>query len=154
MKLNTRDVGIRRVKELKDPDANEWNLNLLKNIFTNDSILAIIKIRWPSISEEDKLLWKGKNSGAFLVKSSYSINFLDEKEDDRTWAKLWEMKIHKRLKMFIWRIKAGVLPTKDRMAARFVGMDIRCMLCDASVESCFHIFKECAFVQALAFASK
>lgn len=89
MLSNDRNTSIRRVWELKDPVSEDWNLNLLKSIFTNDSASAILKIRWPSNNGEgDKLLWKDKNSGAFSVKSSYDLNFFEDREYDDMWAKL------------------------------------------------------------------
>lgn len=70
------------------------------------------------------------------------------------WSKLWKLNFHDQLKMFLLRIKAGVVLTKVSIVATIDGGNTSCVICYAPVESCFHLFKECPFVRALAFASK
>lgn len=81
-------------------------------IFSNESTTAILKIKWPSIYEEDQLMWKGKNSGAFLVKSSYFLNFVEEgeriqsgmrKDTSQSWSpSLFPVNLHLLLKWWPW----------------------------------------------------
>lgn len=59
------------------------------------------------------------------------------------WKQLWSLKIHARLRVFLWRVLAGVIPPRD----------IACPICNAEVETLFHLFKECQGVKAIAFAS-
>lgn len=63
------------------------------------------------------------------------------------------MKIHARLKIFLWRVFAGVIPTKEVMVRRSGSGDLQCLICGAEVETLFHIFKECQGVKAIDFAS-
>lgn len=140
--------GIRRVWELKDQEIGEWNLILLKNCFTEDSVKAILNLAWPKVSCENRILCKGNMGEAFSVSSSYSLNFVGERGLDNKWKKLWW------LKMFIWRLMVGMVPTRIVIAERIDGVETSCVLYNDHEETYIHLFKQCPFIRALAFASK
>lgn len=50
------------------------------------------------------------NLAFFSVKDGY-LELVNTYNNDREWACLWKLKIHERLKVFLWRMKAEVLPT-------------------------------------------
>lgn len=70
------------------------------------------------------------------------------------WKSLWDLKIHDRLKLFLWRILANVIPSRSFLASRIGLPDSSCPVCDAELEDLFHIFKKCQPVKILAFASQ
>lgn len=61
--------------------------------------------------------------------------------------------MHKRLKIFLWRSMAGVLPSREIMDARIGIRECLCYICGVEVENYIHLFKECHGVRALTFAS-
>ncbi len=44
------------------------------------------------------------------------------------WKNIWKLKAHERSKIFIWKISAIWLPTKDRVSQRLGGLDTSCNL--------------------------
>lgn len=104
----------------------------------------------------DKLIWKGNEEGKFSVRSCYRTLFEGDQSIGRifSWEKLWKLKIHERLKLFLWRVKSNVIPTREVIANRLGLQDRSCSLCEVEVESALHISKECHCIRSLAFASK
>lgn len=75
---------------------------------------CILSTRWPNFVSNDKLLWRGFKAGVFLVESCFEINtFGSERAALVLWEKVWKLNIHARLKMFLWRVFAGVWPSRD-----------------------------------------
>lgn len=116
----------------------------------------MVDIIWPSEVCEDKLIWKGNDEGNLSVRSSYMVNFTNEerRENDNSWAKLWRLELHDRLKMFLWRMKAEVLPLKETVTERMGHGDKNCAICGEEAESYIHLFKRCEGIRVLGFASK
>lgn len=72
----------------------------------------------------------------FSMKSSYLMNY----EVSTLWGKLWKLKIHDRMKLFLWRVMADAIPTRARMVC-------------GDEETLLHLFKECQGARTIAFAS-
>lgn len=70
------------------------------------------------------------------------------------WNHLWKLKIHDRLKLFIWRMLAQVILTRYLMNRRFGLREIECPSYGMEVEMNFHLLKECHTIRVVAFASK
>lgn len=68
--------------------------------------------------------------------------------------KALECKLHQHLKVHLWRILVGALPTREVLGQRLQIVEHYYVLCIAETDSSLHIFKECPVVRALAFASK
>lgn len=65
-----------------------------------------------------------------------------------------EVKIHERLRVFAWRLKAEVLPTNLIFFQRTHRGNGNCFACGAEEESLLHIFYECPSIRTLAFGSQ
>lgn len=98
----------------------------------------------------------GNKEGKFLVKSCYKFIFRNHEPNnfDGRWIHLWKVKIHDRLKIFLWRIMANVIPTHALIFDRLGKGGCNCVFCYVEEESLFHLFKECYYIRSLAFASK
>lgn len=55
--------------------------------------------------------------------------------------------------MFLWRILANVIPTKEKLASILNIFELNYVICDSSINNTFHLFKECIRTRALAFES-
>ncbi|KAF3436812.1 hypothetical protein FNV43_RR19565 [Rhamnella rubrinervis] len=156
IKENTDVSGWNCVADLRLEDGRDWNREVLDNLCVRDSVEAIMKIDWPSLQQEDKLLWLGDAAGNFSVKSCYMeiIKHRAANEADPIWNLLWKSCIHERLKVHLWRMAAEVLPTRERIATRLGHEDSMCGLCGEEVESDIHIFQKCHLSRLLAFGSK
>nr|XP_048325739.1 uncharacterized protein LOC125421294 [Ziziphus jujuba var. spinosa] len=75
------------------------------------------------------------------------------RESEAIWKNLWNIKMHERLKMFLWRVLSNVIPTRDLIFTRIGKGDRNCVWCEDKEETLLHIFKDCHFIRRLAFAS-
>ena len=100
------------VADFKKENSNEWDEEVLRELFDPLTVAAILKLNWPNISRDDKLIWLGNNRGVFSVRECYLTNFISEFAgvEGELWGKIWNSLLHERLKMFLWRLLAGVLP--------------------------------------------
>lgn len=145
-----------RVAELKNLDGNGWNEQLVRDMFEPSSADAILSIEWPKDRCVDKLVWLGNKGEGFSVGSSYKSLFgvvlgsVEMSKSDR----LWKRKIHDRLKLFLWRILAQVILTRDLTNKWFGLRKVYYPSCGAETKTYMHLFKDCPTIRALAFASK
>ena len=141
------------VSNLIDPQTRVWKQDVLGQLFTLSSIEAINKIVFPWIPRPDKLVWVKEPIGDFSIKSAYKLSQEPPttSNEDVEWDKIWKLKVHERTKMFIWRIGANLLLTKDRIAQRLGGLDSSCSLCGEKVETSTHLFFKCTIARAIWF---
>lgn len=64
-----------RVFQIKMEEANDWNLELIKQIMEEELVTAIKNIKWPNFRCSVKLCWTGNSKGRFSVSSCYHFNF-------------------------------------------------------------------------------
>ena len=143
------------VADFKDECYNEWNEELIRDIFAQSSADAILSLEWPRVSCQDRLLWIKNQRGEFSVKECYFASFFDEVTggSSRIWIDLWNTKIHERLKIFLWRLLANVLPTRKLISQRIGIGDQYCTLCGGEEESAWHLFFLCPVSRLIAFGS-
>ena len=143
------------VSSLINLNTKSWKTDQLIELFDEESIFAIQKITIPIRSRPDKLIWVNDPKGAFTVKSAYKTNQASTTAIPREniWTKLWNLKVHDRIKMLLWRIGNNILPTKEVLAQRFAIQDTRCCLCEDPLESIIHLFTSCPVARAIWFGS-
>lgn len=87
-------------------------------IDSSQEFMEVIKrLKLPRFEVDDKLLLMESLDGQFSTKSGY-FTICKEIANPRPngmWKKLWKLKMHERLKIFIWRLFSKVLPTKDNI---------------------------------------
>uniref|UniRef100_A0A2N9GE95 Reverse transcriptase domain-containing protein n=1 Tax=Fagus sylvatica TaxID=28930 RepID=A0A2N9GE95_FAGSY len=122
--------------KLIDEARGEWDLAKLKDTFDKASICAIVKISLSMRNKLDKLMWVANNHGNFTVKSAYFLQQGVMTSIERSmWKKLWNLKIHERYKMLLWRIALNILPTRQRLQELGQVLDAKCPLCNCEEES-------------------
>jgi hypothetical protein len=109
------------VSNLIDPVTRKWRINVLKELVDSNSLEAIEKIIIPLEPLQDKLIWTLDPCGIYTVKSA--INYCltprtSYNPADSLWKQLWKLKMHERLKVFLWRLGSNALPTKQRVFQR------------------------------------
>jgi hypothetical protein len=85
----------------------------------------------------NKLIWIKDPKGSFSVKLAY-VTIMEQDPSPNNlvqWDRIWKLKIHERLKMFLWRVGANLLPTKERISQRFATADLSCILCNAEIKT-------------------
>ena len=59
------------------------------------------------------------------------------------WNKLLKLNVHDRVKMFLWRLRSDMMPTKEKLGQRIGATNKSCSLCNACVEDYSHLFLYC-----------
>lgn len=88
----------------------------------------------------DQILWKWTKNGRFSVKSTY--DHLTNNESGKSCSRTWKAKIPYKIKIFLWLLEQGEVPTKDNMRKRNWNGDPTCRFC-AATETVDHLFFQC-----------
>jgi hypothetical protein len=146
--------SIHRVANLIIPDTFQWDRGKISTLFNPLTAFKILNIHLSLTSQLDKLCWVPNSNGIHSVKSAY---LTDQNERFTTtgplaksnWNSLWKAKISLCHKNLFWKLAWDILPTKATLAARIPSIDITCHLCNAQVETAFHIFTQCPITQSI-----
>ena len=65
------------------------------------------------------------------------------------WRKLWKLNVPPKVRMFLWRACANVLPTKENLNRRRIQVDPQCEICCQQPKSVGHLLWECSLAQNL-----
>lgn len=112
-----------KVSDLIISEGKRWDEAKLQNLFTRESVEAILQLCLPTEDLPDKLFWPLEATGEFSVKSVYRTLVARRCEASSTlqqgvWKELWSLKMHKRLKLLLWKVAWEMLPTKCKVAER------------------------------------
>ena len=101
----------------------------------------------------DKWIWMKTTNGEFSVKSAFKevCREAADPEVNVLMNQIWKSSLHQRLKLLLWRIAVGALPTKDSLSRFLTNFDNSCLLCNSFCESVVHVFWECNLARALWF---
>lgn len=97
------------------PFTNLWNRNLIERTFDPYSAKKILQLHLPHSLEADKVFWESYSSGSFYVKSAYRL-LLSARDPSLgpippvAWKQIWKLKMHERLKLFLWKVALNILP--------------------------------------------
>ncbi|XP_040987702.1 uncharacterized protein LOC121235424 [Juglans microcarpa x Juglans regia] len=67
----------------------------------------------------------------------------DEEMEDKRWRKIWDLEVPGVVKLFLWKARSNLLPTKKNLFKRKVVQDPRCPICFAKEELVVHALWEC-----------
>lgn len=109
---NTQLVS--KVSYLIDGQGN-WNLNLIHNVFDNDTVESI-KLLEPvcDSTRKNTLKWISTKDGVVSVKSAY--NFLCNRNNVTLpveWKGIWNLSIMPIVKIFLWKTLSECLPVRE-----------------------------------------
>lgn len=144
------------VSHLFNPDLHSSKPNLIRELFDPTSAQAILSIPIPFRPSQDKLIWVPNSKGCFIVKLSYqTIRDLSSPQppSENHWKHIWRLNIPERTKMFLWRIVANVLPTRDNLSRRMGIRKTCCTICKQEEESPCHLFLNCPITKVLCFTT-
>ncbi|KAK9929717.1 hypothetical protein M0R45_026804 [Rubus argutus] len=93
-------------------------------------------------------------NGMYTVKSGYHAARLTENLENQVssssgscssskslWNKIWRACIPPKVRVFIWRLLRGALPTRVALNKKFSIPEIQCAFCNAHAETDIHVFK-------------
>lgn len=132
----------RKVGALLIPGQNEWDIDLIENIFTERDSRLILSIPL-NHTDTDSWFWNKEKLGHYTVRSVYSV-IQDAKNysllnNSKLGKHVWNLKVPLKVKHFMWRALSRCLLTKDELVAKRVPINIICPVCNNESESVYHI---------------
>ncbi|XP_031094424.1 uncharacterized protein LOC115998895 [Ipomoea triloba] len=133
------------VSALADTVTNDWDVDILKDLFVPYDVELIMKL---SVSSQfdNQWCWRGDFKGCYSVKHGYrSSSGLHEQHGNMSgvWKEIWHLKISPNIQYFLWRCFHGVLPTMAALSSRRVEVDGFYPLCRQHEETLKHLMCDC-----------
>lgn len=114
----------------------------------------ILKIRLNST--KDSFLWTPSSSSKFSTKSVHhhittSRTAFTSPLTASRWKSHWKLKLHHRLRLFLWKMIWDIIPTKIRISFSIHNstMDTSCSLCSFPIDSILHLFFSCPIARVV-----
>lgn len=97
---------------------------------------------------QDTLIWNPANN-IYTTKNMYSL-LSEGSHTNFRWSFIWTLKIPPKIKVFVWKICKGILPTKAFLQSRITNNNIitMCTTCNSGVKDIQHIFNTCPRARA------
>ena len=98
--------------------------------------------------DEDKVVWTASRSGAFSVKSLYSI--LEPRGSSLfPYGSIWRANVPPKVAFFAWEASWGKILTLEQLQRRGYSLANRCVLCLSKEETVDHLLLHCVKMRAL-----
>ena len=146
-----------RVGDLIDDRAWEWKRTMIVEIFAPRTCEEILAIPLSRERTQDTLIWKENRKHEFSVKSAYHIALrLNKQEvtehsqvgaDGKLWKTVWKLNVPPKVRTFMWRACANILPTRDNLHRQRVDVDRNCEFCRQQPKMGAHLLWECPFAR-------
>lgn len=143
-----RDTSLTKVADFIDWDLGGWNVQKIRECFTEEDVKEILKIPLMRNGDQDESFWRGTKQGKYSVKSAYKIaielfskcgrNLASSSNKDNIWKKIWRCKVAPKVNHFMWRVCMNNLPTNDNLI-RVIKIDSTYLQCGEEMETITHI---------------
>ena len=148
------EAEVRTVSELIDPEQKEWRREFIMANFHCDDANAICHIPLIRWSVMDSIVWLHNKKGVYSVKSGYHVARQIMRDGDVAesssgptgqfvWAKLWNLHVPTKIKVFGWRTCQDILPTRVNLVKRKIITDNTCECYKRAPETGIHVLWEC-----------
>ncbi|KAH9767473.1 reverse transcriptase domain-containing protein [Citrus sinensis] len=130
------------------PNHRMWDYDLVKDVFNRRDQDCILQIPLSSRSNCDTWYWLPDAKGIYTVRSCYKwMDIISEPPGSGVWSKIWKLAVPAKIKNFLWRAVANVVPTADNLLSRRVEVHPYCTICNASLETTYHVLVDCPFAK-------
>lgn len=155
--------NVHYVSELINGTTHEWNIPLLKSLFSDLDVETILSVPISYHGLADKGLLHYTSNGMFSVKSAYNLaklysfprNSRERGESssgtssDSFWKSLWAMSIPNKIKMFVWRCSHNAVAVLHNLTRKNVEVPPDCPRCHAHRETLEHLIFQCKYSKEL-----
>ncbi|KAK3210788.1 hypothetical protein Dsin_015494 [Dipteronia sinensis] len=160
IKLLKEKTADATVDQLITP-SDGWDVGLVKRIFWEDDVNAILSIPLGRGRARDSLQWHFDQKGSYSVKSGYwvgvSLSSVSGPSNSSSfsdasiawWKSLWKLQIPSKIKVFVWKACHNMLPSFEVLARRKILVDRRCPMCKSKSESIIHGLWSCSYLKVL-----
>jgi hypothetical protein len=99
------NTNLEKVSDIINPSSNNWDSQIISQIFIPMEADRITQIPIPNPMEDDIISWQGTNDGTYTVKSGYNAQIEWEYNSSRSgqsstnnkeevaWKSLWKAKV-------------------------------------------------------------
>lgn len=151
-----------KVRDVIDHENHEWLYPMIIELFSAADVDIIMKIPLSNRSTQDRLAWHFDTKGRYTVKSGYHTARTTQNLTSQVfsslgkgnielnmWNKIWHARIPPKVRVFIWRLLRGILPTRVALSKKVPLPDLLCVFCNKHIESDVHIFKTCKALRCI-----
>ncbi|GER52194.1 vesicle-associated membrane protein [Striga asiatica] len=138
----TVEPEIQKVWELMEEGGRQWNIPLVKQLFSDEDSEKILKIKNLDPHKKDRWIWNNEAMEKFSVAKVYSklvtdkFRRLDIAESStsanvvrKVRNRTWQLKVKGKLKHFMWKCFSAALPVKSELRRRGLFVDAICSSC-------------------------
>lgn len=141
---NTTTRGLMKV------DMNEWDEEIIYDLFNERDANLIMKIHLPMQNVQDSWLWMMDDKGLFTVQSCYRMLQGDNSNTrSEFWKNLWSIQLPSKIVSFLWRVCRLCLPTATALASKHVHISAKCPWCRIYNEDAVHVLFPCSFARSV-----
>ena len=149
------DVQEWKVNQLLYQGTREWNVELIKTTFWPIDWDVIFSIPLGMTESTDRRIWHFDSKGCYTVRSGYHVamNAMVEEHsstvssDNNWWRLLWNATMPSKVKICLWRVFHGILPTASSLAKRGINVARICLRCKEAEETLTHALFTCPAIQ-------
>ncbi|KAH1057629.1 hypothetical protein J1N35_035694 [Gossypium stocksii] len=147
------DIIYSKVYDLIDRDTSTWKQDVIRTVFGEEQLKTILSIPLAGSRPPDVLVWRGDNSDVYTARSGYHWLITEENHrihNDITreyYTKLWDLKMPSKIRILLWKITNGYIPTTYNLKLRHLAINSLCPMCQEDEESVEHLFRDCSFTQ-------
>lgn len=128
------------MKQLLNQNSEGWNEDLLKSLFYEEKVQAILAIPVRLMGAKDRLVWPYSSNGQYTVSSGYKVAKMKKqqqkeeegpsskrtKDEKMLWKKVWSLNIKNKIHNFIWKAFHDRLPVAMNLMGRGIQVDKVC----------------------------
>lgn len=150
---STLDHQMIFIRDLVDSLGTHWDCRKVQATFPQQICREILNT--PILEKgQERLIWTPPMSGVFTVKSAYWLITqhrydLPVEEAKRTWNSIWNMNLHGRHSILLWRVLNNALPSLDRISTFIGRTQDTCYLCKSGLETIKHLQVQFQIVKLL-----
>ncbi|GLT37826.1 hypothetical protein SLA2020_121150 [Shorea laevis] len=100
-------------------------------------------------NQQDNFSWSLSSNGLFQSSSAYCLAKNIFSAQHESWNWIWKINTLPKIHHFIWLLNHGKLLTKDMLYDWGIGDSNLCPVCNTSLETIDHVFRECLFASLL-----
>jgi hypothetical protein len=159
------NTNLTKVSDLINPSNNDWDRQLISQIFFPIEAEKITQIPLLNTMDNDRISWQGTNDGNYTVKSGYNAQIEWETNNPTTgqastntkehqaWKNMWKANVPPKQTHLMWQILQGAIPTKPNLIKKGITCDSLCPRCEEATETIEHTFLHYEWVKQIWFAS-
>jgi ribonuclease HI len=157
-------VPPQKVADYIDQVTRQWDRQKLNTFFQPVDVQVIMNIPVSTRVQSDFWAWHYDKKGIFSVRSAYRmLSSIKERREawlyetastsdhaglQKSWARLWQVKVPAKVKTFLWRLARHSLPTGDLLHHRHIAQSSSCGICGAE-DSWRHSLIDCTMARCV-----